>query len=92
MSADDSIRIVPLVKRSGISIISTDLLLVEALELAGELDHSIYDCIYVASMNLLSARFITWDKKLHAKLAGSRFAGQVYLLSEVDRLITHLGA
>jgi predicted nucleic acid-binding protein len=66
-------------------------LLKAALDLACELRHPVYDCLYVASMELLGAPFVTWDRQLHARLARTRFARSTYLLSEVDRLLGDLG-
>lgn len=89
---DDGQAVTPFLRRSGMRFVPTETLLDDAFELAGELDHPVYDCLYVAAMDSLQARFVTWDKPLHAKLAGSRFAGSVYLLSEVDRLLGDLAS
>jgi predicted nucleic acid-binding protein len=91
MPADDAGVVVPAIQRSGLRLLQTEPLIDQAFELAREFDHPVYDCLYVAAMDLLGARFVTWDKPLHAKLAGSRFAESVYLLSEVDRLLAELG-
>jgi predicted nucleic acid-binding protein len=84
--------IAPYLRRSGMQLLPSEPLLADALELAQELDHPVYDCLYVATMDLLGARLVTWDKPLHAKLARSRFAGSAYLLTEVDRLLADLPA
>lgn len=89
---DEAARITSYLRRSGMQFLPTEPLLDAALNLAQELDHPVYDCLYVASMDLLGAAFVTWDKPLHAKLARSRFAALAYLLSDVDRLIVDLGA
>jgi predicted nucleic acid-binding protein len=88
--ADEAGAIAPLLQHSGMRFVPSGPLLGDALDLACELDHPVYDCLYVAAMDLLDARFVTWDKPLHAKLVGSRFKGSVYLLSEVDRLLADL--
>ncbi len=90
MPVDDAGLVAVAVRRSGLRLLETGPLVDRASVLAGVLDHPVYDCLYVAAMDSLQARFVTWDKPLHAKLAGSRFAGSVYLLSEVDRLLGDL--
>jgi hypothetical protein len=92
MPVEDAAVVAPAVQRSGMRLLSTDPLIDQAFDLAREFDHPVYDCLYVAAMGLLGARFVTWDKPLHAKLAGSRFGASVYLLSEVDRLLGDLDA
>jgi predicted nucleic acid-binding protein len=92
MPVEDAAVVAPAVRRSGVRLLSTDPLIDQAFDLAREFDHPVYDCLYVAAMDLLGARFVTWDKPLHAKLAGSRFGASVYLLSEVDGLLDDLGA
>ena len=71
--------------------LASEPLLDAALSLAQEFDHPVYDCLYVAAMDLLGAAFVTWDQPLQAKLARSRFAPRAYLLAEVDRLLADLG-
>lgn len=83
--------VTPFLRHSGMRFVPDEALLDGAFDLAREFDHPVYDCLYVAAMDLLEARFVTWDKPLHAKLAGSRFAESVYLLSEIDRLLEDLG-
>lgn len=88
---DEARAITPFLQQSGMHFVPGEAILDDALDLACEFDHPVYDCLYVAAMKLLGARFVTWDKPLHAKLAGSRFGGSVYLLSEVERLLAELG-
>ena len=90
--ADEARAILSLLRQSGVRFLPSPPLLEGALDLARELDHPVYDCLYVAAMDLLGVRFVTWDKPLHAKLAGSRFGASVYLLPEVDRLLDDLDA
>lgn len=84
--------ITPLLQRSGMRFLPSGPLLGDALELACELDHPVYDCLYVAAMDVLGAPLVTWDKPLHAKLKASRHGASVYLLSEVERLLADLEA
>ena len=88
--SDEATQITPYLRRSGMRFLPSEPLLDAALSLAQEFDHPVYDCLYVAAMDLLGAAFLTWDKPLHAKLARSRFAASTYLLSDVDRLLVDL--
>ena len=92
LQPDDAAWITSHLRRSGMRFLPSETLLDAALSLAQEFDHPVYDCLYVASMDLLGAAFVTWDKPLHAKLARSRFAALAYLLSDVDRLLGELGS
>ena len=87
---DEANQITPYLRRSGMQLLSSEPLLDAALSLAHEFDHPVYDCLYVAAMDLLGTAFLTWDKPLHAKLARSRFAASTYLLSDIDRLLVDL--
>ena len=89
---DDPSKIVGHLRRSGMQFAPTGMLLDSALQLALELDHPVYDCLYVAAMEALGAPFLTWDRQLHAKLARSRFGSATYLLSDIDRLLERLNA
>lgn len=86
----DATRIVAHLRRSGMRLVPTTSLLDNALQLAQDLDHPVYDCLYVALIEMLDAMFLTWDRELYAKLSQSRFASAVYLLSDVDRLFDRL--
>ena len=56
-----------------------------ALKLAIELDHTIYDCLYLALALRLETRVITADRKFHAAIHRSkRFGGIVNLLDQFD--------
>ena len=79
-------------RRSGMQLIPSRALLDSALRLARELNHPVYDCLYVAALEAFGAAFLTGDRQLHAKLARSRFAPAAYLLSDVDRLLDRLNA
>lgn len=59
---------------------SASKLLVTASELARELDHPVYDCIYLALVESGAHTMITADQKLARKLAKTSFAKRVQLL------------
>lgn len=46
-------------------------LLPDALVLAGQLDHPVYDCLYVAAARATEAPLVTADGKLHRKLSAA---------------------
>ena len=52
-----------------------------ALEIGLELDHSIYDCLYLALAEVMDTPIITADRRLVASCAGTRFARLVELLA-----------
>jgi predicted nucleic acid-binding protein len=57
-------------------------LLARAMELSAEMDHPIYDCLYLACAENLRATFVTADDRLVAKVrAGSQRVG-IRALSE----------
>ena len=53
-----------------------------ALELARELGHPVYDCVYLALARRRNAPLITLDRKLTARLAGTRYEGDAILLAD----------
>ena len=57
-------------------------LLVEASALARDLDHPVYDCLYVVLARRTGARVVTTDARLLAKLAGTLDAARVVALAE----------
>lgn len=54
-----------------IEYLNDHALLPRALALAVELDHPIYDCLYLAASETCGAPLVTADAKLYRKLAGS---------------------
>ena len=48
-----------------------------ALAIAGELDHPVYDCFYLALAELNDVKLVTADGRLLARLAGTPWAGRV---------------
>lgn len=61
-------------------LVPTGPLLSDALALARELDHPVYDCIYVVASRLLDLPLVTSDASLVAKLAGTPDQVRVILL------------
>jgi len=53
-----------------------------ALALAQELGHPVYDCVYLALARRRGAPFVTLDRVLTARLAGTRYASDTVLLDD----------
>ncbi len=53
-----------------------------ALDLARELDHSVYDCVYLALAHRRAAPFVTLDRTFVARIAKTRYAHDVVPLSD----------
>ncbi len=51
-----------------------------AMALARELDHSVYDCVYLALARRRGATLVTSDQKLTARLARTRYRNDVVRL------------
>ena len=54
----------------------------DALDLATQIDHPVYDCLYVIASRRAKVSLVTTDTKLIAKLAGTPDAPNVILLSD----------
>jgi predicted nucleic acid-binding protein len=52
-------------------------LLPRAVSIARELDHPVYDCVYLALAEREAAALVTADLRLLARVAGSQWAGLV---------------
>lgn len=61
---------------------STRHLSTAAWALASELDHSPYDCLYLALARELKTRVLTADERLLRKLRQTRFAGDCLRLDD----------
>ncbi len=55
-----------------------------AIDIAAELDHPIYDCLYVAIAEAMSSLVITADQQFLRKTAGTAFANSVRPLERWD--------
>lgn len=54
-----------------------------ALEIAGKLDHPVYDCIYLAHCEREAVRLVTADQRLLRKLAGTAYVQHCVTLAEL---------
>lgn len=69
----------------------TDDLMDHALEIAFELGHPVYDCVYAALAERHGGVVISHDQTFLKKLQASRFADLAVPLANVDRLIATPG-
>jgi predicted nucleic acid-binding protein len=69
-------------------IVATTYLIVEAFELAKRIDHSVYDCVYLACAQQQGAKLVTADKKFVDRVRG---AGLGHLAVDLDKAsdLTH---
>jgi predicted nucleic acid-binding protein len=58
-----------------------------AFSLAQNIDHSVYDCLYLACAESRGSRFVTADKHFFQKLRGSVLAGLVMPLSQASLVL-----
>lgn len=86
LSAEEAMIAARLLARSDVELIGTRALLEPATQLAVELDHPAYDCIYVALAEALDTRFVTADDRFARKLRQAkrvRQAARIATLTEV---------
>lgn len=65
------------------TIYPTSVLLLAALELAAELDRTVYDCLYLALAGALNCPLVTADLKLYRALRHTPWRGLLTWVSEV---------
>lgn len=82
-TASSSIDIAPILQQlaSLVSFEASTRLLPYAATIARELDHPIYDCLYLALLRHGRHTMVTADKKLVRKLSGTPFAESLELLA-----------
>ena len=72
ITSDDAAEAYAYIAVAPIDYLEDGDLLPAALALAGLLDHSVYDCLYVAASVAIQAPIVTADRKLHRKLSETR--------------------
>jgi predicted nucleic acid-binding protein len=77
-------EIVALLSEAVPEFVSTSRILKSANEFAIELDHPIYDCLYLACLAEPHDLLVTGDKRLFNKTRSSRFEDQVRYLDDAD--------
>lgn len=81
ITSDEATTILAAFERLEIAIYPSAVLLPSALELAIDLDRTVYDSLYVALAIARDCAVVTADRKFVAALSGSPFAGRVRLLA-----------
>jgi predicted nucleic acid-binding protein len=78
-------------RRSPLQLISTLALTDDALAMAIEIDHPVYDCVYIAAALRQRGICLTADQRLCTRIASTRFAAHILPLAEVDTVIARFG-
>ena len=64
------------------ALVGAAALTARAVAIAVELDHPVYDCLYVALAEARHAQLVTADKRLLGKLCGTRWEANVLYLAD----------
>jgi predicted nucleic acid-binding protein len=72
------------VSRAFVRLVSLDQLIRRATVIARELDHPIYDCLYLALAEAENVAMVTADRRLLAAVRGTALAEQVTLPGRLD--------
>jgi predicted nucleic acid-binding protein len=71
------------VSRAFVRLVSLDQLIPRTAALARELDHPIYDCLYLALAEAEDVTMVTADRRLRAAVHGTALADRVSLLGRL---------
>lgn len=77
LSAAEAGRALDVLLASGIVVCAAEPLLGRALAMAQRLEHSVYDCVYLALAERERATLVTADERLLRRLAGRRVRARV---------------
>lgn len=69
------------VRESIDQFVSDGALVDRALDIAADLNHAIYDCLYIACAEHMQGQLITADRRLMRKLEGSPYQGVAQALA-----------
>ncbi|MFN3389291.1 MAG: type II toxin-antitoxin system VapC family toxin [Allosphingosinicella sp.] len=67
-----------------IALVPAALLAGEALEIGLELEHPVYDCLFLALARRTEAKLLTIDRRLARRCAGTRYEPLVKLVGEKE--------
>jgi len=70
-------------------VLATAPLMSEALQLPQQVDHPVYDCLYIACARQQDATLVTVDQRLLRKLATLELSGLALSLEEASRLVSN---
>lgn len=65
-----------------LALVATGQILARAIEIATELDHPVYDSLYLAVVERWNAPLITADERFFMKVQHTEWAGRVQLLKD----------
>jgi|HubBroStandDraft_3_1064219.scaffolds.fasta_scaffold33308_3 predicted nucleic acid-binding protein len=83
LDAEEAVDRLALLHQAPVRLVAIEVLTESAARLAFELDHSVYDCLYLALALQQECALITADRRLVRALARDReLAGRVRLLGE----------
>ena len=85
MEAAHADRIAAMLPAYFAALAGSAMLAPRAGELARELDHPVYDCLYLSLAEARQSRLVTADPRFLAKLAGTRWEGAALSLTEYGR-------
>jgi predicted nucleic acid-binding protein len=71
--------------RAGVELVASISLLPRAVELALILNHTIYDCLYLALAELRDAILVTADRRFRDK--AQDWQARIMMLAEIDRIV-----
>lgn len=63
-------------------LLPTGVLILDALLISQQLDHSIYDCLFLAASRMRDAQFVTADTAFVSKVSGTQDASRVIALAD----------
>lgn len=78
-------------RASPLRLIEAGTLIEAALALSLEIDHPVYDCLYLAAAVQLDGVCLTADQRLIAKAGTTRLAGRARALSSAEAVLADLG-
>ena len=76
----DAIALFSRLEAAPVRTMPSQLYVAEALQLAGDLDHPVYDCLYLAAALRENAAVVTADNRFYQATRSSLLADQVRLL------------
>lgn len=84
IGADQAYEIINLAFEALPGFIHSPDILVEAIKLAIELAHPVYDCLYLACISGPQDTLVTGDKRFFDKVKGTRFGDRIRYLDDPD--------
>lgn len=61
-------------------MVALDTIMLDAFRIAWSIQHSVYDCLYIAAARLHDVKLVTADRRMLAKTSNTEFARIVIAL------------